>query len=86
METVGLFGLIILVAVFLLQTRGIFRGKDLYFYGLNAVGAGLLSYYAISIANVYFAVLESIWCVGAFISLGTIWIKRTNHRNTQKFN
>lgn len=86
MELFGLFGLVILVAAFLLQSAGFFRKKELSFYILNALGAGLLAQYAIAIQNVYFAILESIWFIGAFISLGSICKKRIsmNHSVTLK--
>jgi hypothetical protein len=73
LETFGLSGLIILVGVFLLQSRGVFKKKEMAFYILNAFGAGLLAYYAFSIENIYFAILETIWCLGAAISLGIMF-------------
>lgn len=83
MEVIGLFGLIILVVVFLFQSIGFFRKKELYFYGFNAIGAGLLAQYAFSIPNFYFGILESIWCISAFVSVGTIFYRKTllNHAN-----
>ena len=85
MEIIGLLGLIILVCSFLLQSIGFFREKELSFYSFNAFGAGLLAYYAISINNPYFAVLESIWCIGAFVSFGTKYHKRIifNHKTAR---
>lgn len=70
LEIIGLIGLIILVAVFLLQVIGLFARRKLLFYLLNAVGAGLLAYYAGMIQNTYFAILETIWCAGAAVSFG----------------
>lgn len=86
LEIIGLAGLIILVCVFLLQSLGIFRQKETTFYGFNTFGAALLTYYATSIGNPYFAVLESIWCAGAAVSLGTIYWKRLilNHKTMQQ--
>lgn len=68
-EMMGLAGLVILVSVFLLHATDLLRGKkEIYFYSFNALGAGLLTTYAISLSNIYFAVLESVWCVGALVS------------------
>jgi hypothetical protein len=68
-EIVGLVGLVILVVVFLLQGMHLFRGKkEIYFYSFNALGAGLLATYALSLSNIYFTILESVWCAGALVS------------------
>jgi len=79
LEIVGLLGLITLVVIFLLQSVGVFDKRKSFFYAFNTIGAGLLAYYAGFIQNVYFAILESVWCIGAFASLGNIFLK--NHRN-----
>lgn len=75
-EIGGLIGLVILVTAFLLQSAGFLRGKEQYFYFFNAVGAALLTWYAISLPNIYFAVLEGIWSIGAFASLSTIFYRQ----------
>jgi hypothetical protein len=84
-EVIGLLGLIILVSVFLLHSAGRLRkNSEIYFYGFNALGALFLTTYAISLPNVFFAILESIWCVGAAVS-GTITFRRVfwNHHGVQ---
>ena len=78
MEILGLAGLTILVSVFLFQAIGLFAKRKLSFYILNAIGAGMLAYYAGVINNVYFVILESVWCTGAAISFGTNLFR--NHR------
>lgn len=76
LEIVGLAGLLILVSVFLSSAAGVFKKREAMFFFLNALGAGLLTYYAFSIPNMYFAVLESVWCAGAWVSLG-VNLKKT---------
>jgi hypothetical protein len=84
-EIVGLLGLIILVSVFLLHAAGFLQKRESLFYFFNGFGAGLLAHYALSIQNIYFAILESVWCASAFISLGTIYFKKVlvNNKSTQ---
>lgn len=79
LEIVGFFGLISLVGTFLLQSVGVFDKRKIPFYFINAVGAGFLAYYAIATHNVYFAILEGVWCAGAFVCLGNIFLK--NYKN-----
>lgn len=79
LEIFGLLGLIALVATFLFQSAGFFDKRKPLFYILNAIGAAFLAYYAGLIQNIYFAILESIWCIAAFTSLGNILLK--NHKN-----
>ena len=79
MEIAGLIGLIILVVVFLFQSAGFFKEKgkkEMLFYLCNGVGAGLLAQYAFSIPNIYFGILESIWCIAAFMS-GLFFYRKT---------
>ena len=75
MEILGLAGLTILVSVFLFQAIGFFANRKLPFYFFNAIGAGMLAYYAGVINNFYFVILESVWCTGAIISFGTNMFK-----------
>jgi len=82
LELVGLFGLISLVVTFLLQTTGIFEKRKTLFYTLNGIGAGFLAYYAVTIQSIYFAILESVWCIGAFAYLVSIFVN--NYRNGLK--
>jgi uncharacterized membrane protein YdcZ (DUF606 family) len=84
-EVVGFIGLIILVSVFLLHSAGKLRERsEVYFYGFNAIGAFFLTTYAVLLPNILFAVLESIWCVGAVIS-GAVMLRRApwNHHGAQ---
>jgi hypothetical protein len=66
---VGITGLVMLLLSFLLQTSGIFDSKKIGLQMLNFLGASGLAYYSFAIQNPYFTILETVWSLGALISL-----------------
>ncbi len=62
---VGVFGLVILLALFVLNASKRIRRDSFEYNGLNFIAAALLLHYAIAINSLLFIALQVIWLVFA---------------------
>ncbi len=68
-EWIAYAGMILILAAFVLETRGVLNSRSRTYLGLMMVGSGLLALRAASSREWAFLILEIVWCVAAAIAL-----------------
>jgi hypothetical protein len=77
-DTIGSFGFLLLLGAFGLNAAGRMDRSSLIYDALNAVGAGILSWYAIFHRVPVFVLLEMTWSLIALASLSVkLWRLRS---------
>jgi peptidoglycan/LPS O-acetylase OafA/YrhL len=68
-DIVAGFGLVLLLGAFILNAAGRMDRSAAAYHGMNAVGAGILAWYAVIQATPVFVLLEATWATVAAVSL-----------------
>jgi hypothetical protein len=66
---IGILGMVFLLVAFALNIIKRLNQDSVTYIGLNILGGGLSTYYAIALAAVPFVILESIWTLVALYKL-----------------